>query len=367
MNYEDRIYQSRAVAWLCKTRQGIVESPAGSGKTVIASTALARVTLSRERSVKVRVGWIAHTIEQCEQAVIALDQFPEAKKFMDIKIACAAAEMDWSDRDVLIVDECQWSGCGQWFNQISTCSGARWGFSATPFDEKDPTRNDIVRDLFGGKIFVISRNDIQDKLAIANVIVLESTDADIQNKIDNVANLSIKRRQRFWTGKKWELEAQCKWQACMEIGIMENRSRNDSIIGHAIQHSNDHVLILVNNIEHGEWLKTNIPGSHICFSKMGKKLRSATIEGFKSGRIPCLIATSLADEGLDVPIANVLILACGGRSENKVIQRTGRVLRKAEGKDSAIIYDFADNYHPMAANHFKKRMSIYKKLGYTIL
>ena len=97
---------------------------------------------------------------------------------------------------------------------------------------------------------------------------------------------------------------------------------------------------------------------------MGKKKRAEAIEGFKNGTIKCLIATSLADEGADLPRTNVLILVSGGRSEAKTIQRTGRALRVFPGKSHATVYDFNDNFHPLAAKHSLRRREIYTKLGY---
>jgi superfamily II DNA or RNA helicase len=79
-----------------------------------------------------------------------------------------------------------------------------------------------------------------------------------------------------------------------------------------------------------------------------------------------MIATSLADEGLDVPRAAVLILAAGGRSASKIEQRTGRVMRPHESKEIGTIHDFADEGASFAHAQFKARMKIYKKLGYTI-
>lgn len=79
-----------------------------------------------------------------------------------------------------------------------------------------------------------------------------------------------------------------------------------------------------------------------------------------------VIAASLADEGLDLPMANVLILVSGGRSSAKIEQRTGRVLRQWVGKEGSLIYDFEDHQHPMMRRHAMARQRLYWKLGYTI-
>ena len=95
-------------------------------------------------------------------------------------------------------------------------------------------------------------------------------------------------------------------------------------------------------------------------------LLAVAVAAFRAGGLKVLIATSLADEGLDVPRASVLILACAGRSAGKVEQRTGRVLRSFAGKDCGIIHDFTDTQHFMLHSQSKARMKLYQRLGYEI-
>lgn len=359
--------------------------PTGGGKSRVVAMALEMVISKKVRTEKVKIGWIAPTIEAREQGLFAMNQIPLVAD-QDILCVCAASGISMADRDIVIVDECKHSCSETWFEMVSKCPN-RWGLDASPFSD-DAEKNSKISDLFGNNILVIRRSEMGDAITSAKVIVLNDSDGELQSKIDEDWKLRFNKRKRFlrrqvtrcyrisgswrktinfWKGMKWKIEAQCKWIACMEFGIAENVARNDAVIREALRHSEDHVLILVNSIEHGEKLQERISGSKLCFSKMGKKDRRETISKFKSGEIGCVICTSLADEALDVPIADVLILVSGGRSEQKAVQRTGRVLRRFEGKEIATIIDFADNYHPMAANHFKKRLLIYRKLGYTIL
>lgn len=126
------------------------------------------------------------------------------------------------------------------------------------------------------------------------------------------------------------------------------------------------VLVLVSTIEHGEQLAAEIDGAVLVHAKLGKKKRAAAIEGFRSGEIRCLIATSLADEGLDVPRASVLILASGGRSAGKIEQRAGRVLRPHEGKEFGLVHDFTDRGSVMGAAQARAREKTYRSLGYAV-
>ena len=390
-------YQQAAVDFLATKRRAAVQSPAGSGKTIIAAAALCRVVTSRPRPDKVKIGWLANTLEQCQQARDALAKFPTMTQKVDVRIACAAADTDWSDRDVLIVDECHHGIAPQWSAQISTCKGALWGFTATPPEDEELLAK--WREMFGNSIHVVQRLAAASKLSKAVVVLLPDTDAGLDVPIDTKVEKDVRWREKYFMGGAigraqqtlWTLQrrqpkpdqliaaaedtvkqlrqrlwGQVAWQTCIDIGIVENRARNAAAVATARRHASDSVLLLVNKIEHGEALCGQIPGAVMCFSKMGKKKRREAIESFKTGKCRCLVATSLADEGLDVPIANVLILVSGGRSTARTEQRTGRVLRVAPGKTHGLIYDFKDEWHSLAAKHSRRRVEIYRSLDYHI-
>ena len=51
-----------------------------------------------------------------------------------------------------------------------------------------------------------------------------------------------------------------------------------------------------------------------------------------------MVTSKVLDEGIDVPEANIGIIASGTGSKRAYIQRLGRILRKKEGKE-AILYE----------------------------
>jgi len=59
----------------------------------------------------------------------------------------------------------------------------------------------------------------------------------------------------------------------------------------------------------------------------------------------------------------VLIIASGGYSETKAIQRVGRGLRKKKSGGKLKVYDFIDASQYLEA-HSKQRIKIYKKEGF---
>lgn len=144
--------------------------------------------------------------------------------------------------------------------------------------------------------------------------------------------------------------------------ILENEERNKHIIDIAkfMQNSNIPTLILVQRINHGEKLEKAIPNS--VFVQGKSKKRQEVIEDMRAGRMNTMIATSLADEGLDIQRLQCLIMAGGGKSPIKCKQRVGRVIRKCEDekKKKAIVYDFNDIGRWLPA-HSKARKKILKE------
>lgn len=57
------------------------------------------------------------------------------------------------------------------------------------------------------------------------------------------------------------------------------------------------------------------------------------------GQLQALVAIRCLDEGVDVPVMRSAIIMASSRNPRQFIQRRGRILRKAPGKDAAEIYD----------------------------
>jgi superfamily II DNA or RNA helicase len=365
-----RPYQVEPVAILSRLKRAMVIAPAGSGKTVIAAAALDRVLRAVKRTKKVKVGWLANTQEQCQQAKAALALFKATSEMAEVKVRCAAAEETWADRDVLIVDESHHSAAPSWKAQIESCSGARWGFTATPESENfDAVERDAaLEELFApaSEWIRVDRGDVGSSLSKAKVTWLDVYCPGLQGKIDAEISKTYYSRLRHWGGKPGELRAMVAWQMCIAHGIVGNKERTALAIQMAAEHveRGDSTLVLVNQVEHGQQVAEAISGAVACYSGMGAKARRHALYDFKTGKVKCIVATSLADEGLDVPIASALVLVSGGKNKAKAEQRTGRVLRAFAGKEVARIYDFEDTFHPLMKKHADARRKVYERLGY---
>ena len=145
-----------------------------------------------------------------------------------------------------------------------------------------------------------------------------------------------------------------------KAGIVENDLRNEVVRNCAEYLANNgrRVLILVKQIKHGEFLEYSIPNSVFLHGSCSPKDRKDHIEKMRNSSSVITIASSIFDEGIDVKPLDALVLAGGGKSQTRALQRIGRTLRPFSNKKNAIVVDFYDDMKYMR-NHSKKRMKIY--------
>jgi len=352
-----RPYQQRAVEWAIQG-DGLIIAPAGCGKTLIASSIVKHFS---EKFHGMTFGWLAPTRETCQQAISSLKAVGVDPSIVEVR--CPHESVDFSSKKVLIVDEAKHAPAESWRRIIESCKGRRYGFDATPWCD-DPERNEILLMLFRNSAHEIKREELVNVLAHATVFLSSATDFFIQSKIDDQIEKLFTDRKRYMRIPHTELRAMCAWEAITDIGICQNKNRNAAAIMFA--KCEPQTLVLVPRVTLGEEYAKAIDGSVLVHSKMPKKARRAAMEEFKAGNIRAMIATSLADEGLDLPNVRTLVMVSGGRSAQKTIQRASRALRRCEGKDEAFIHDFKDNFHPLAHAHAKKRIKCYQQLGCSI-
>lgn len=122
------------------------------------------------------------------------------------------------------------------------------------------------------------------------------------------------------------------------------------------------VLVLVKEIKHGRLIddacKVEGLDTYFISGLMNVKKRAKLIELGREKKLEVIIATTLADEGLDWPSLRTLIIAGGGKSSTRALQRVGRVVRPSEGKEYAVVYDIWDNCKYFKS-HAKQRERIY--------
>jgi len=367
---ELRPYQRDAVSFLFARDRGFVIAPAGSGKTVIAARAAA-LWMDAFGGKYGRVLWLANTQDQVSQAVKALEAEPALR--CGFHVACVAAQPDPSTFALVIVDEAHHTPAATWDALVAAVrpNATLWGFSATPWHPTDEERNESVRRVFE-VFYEVPREDVlasghvlQGAVKMHDIDGLGEFDPEIERRS---AVETARRLRRYRWADPQETARRVQWQFTVEA-IEGNAKRNFAIAGiaNAYARMGESVLILVRSIEHGKdllaLLGTDVE-ARLVYAARGKKARTRDIADFREGVYRIMLATSLADEGLDVPRASTIILAMGGRSPTKLIQRVGRVLRPFPGKTQGTIHDFLDKGSVYGYAQGRKRLSLYEEMGF---
>jgi superfamily II DNA or RNA helicase len=147
--------------------------------------------------------------------------------------------------------------------------------------------------------------------------------------------------------------------------IVENEERNNLIVDNVkiLQNLNYKIFVLFKQIKHGDILRDLFQENNLSFGYLSGKdstdIREEVKENFLSGKYNIILASTIFDIGVDVPIANALVLAGGGKSEIRARQRIGRVIRPAPKKKYVAVVDFYDQVKYLK-KHSQRRHEIYQ-------
>ena len=310
-----RPYQKEAVQAVISNHGGILAMPTGSGKTFTCLDVLTEKALV--------ICPTKYLVEQWQEQV---PDFVDVRTYQGIK--------DYKilkDYKIVVFDECHHVAASTLYKiAMKLDEQMVIGLSATP-DKREDGEDLKVYGALGKIIYTISLRSLitSGYLCDAEIDIVELEHMEW----DNISN----------------------YQEIYKDYIVDNNERNDQIIGKCEEYHGKKILILVNQIEHGEMLNDMLkPLNSIFLCSKTKK---------KSFEEDIIIATSILDEGIDLPDREVVILAGGGKSSIKVLQRIGRVLRTHPSKQMATIVDFKDSAKYLF-KHYKRRMEIYEEHGF---
>ena len=148
--------------------------------------------------------------------------------------------------------------------------------------------------------------------------------------------------------------------------VLSSKEMNDRIVADATAFvkAGKYVLILVDQIEHGDLISSTVG---ISFANGRDKGSESLIDDFNSGKIRGLVATDgLVGEGVDTRNVEVLLLANFTASKSAVLQAVGRGLRKTPQKDTCIVLDYCPEGSTMLSRHSKQRISYYKEITHNV-
>jgi superfamily II DNA or RNA helicase len=144
--------------------------------------------------------------------------------------------------------------------------------------------------------------------------------------------------------------------------LMECEARNRLIVEIALR-AEKPALVVTNRVKHaellGKMLKEAGLRAAVVTGAVKGEVRWEVYDDLSAGRVEVLAATMLADEGLDLPPLKTLVIAAGGRSKTRTLQRVGRLVRPYPGKKIAAAYELEDPAG-FSRRHLQERLKLYR-------
>lgn len=358
-NYDERDYQNDAVMTSIMYGNGIVKAATGSGKTTIAARTIG--ALNKEAIFVVHTRDLLYQTKEAFQRMFPNEDIGQIGDgvidYQSITVATMQTlailggikydkykydedYVDNEDRLDYKYDKTEWN---QYRNSVGvvmydevqricsqTAYGTRFMFEKAPYAfgySASPWRDDgsdlMIEAAFGSRIVDIDASSlIRQGFLVKPIITIKPVK-------DNV-----------WSGKTYE--------QVYKSAIVENIFRNIQVVEDATEQYElgRNTLVLVTQIKHGEMLEkmlndNGVPASFIS-GKSGMKKRRQTIQDMRDGHAPIVIASTIADVGLDVPRLQSVIEAGAGKSSVTALQRVGRIMRPFNGKDLCYFTTYED-------------------------
>jgi superfamily II DNA or RNA helicase len=229
------------------------------------------------------------------------------------------------------------------------------GLTAT-INELDPKYQDIIETIPPVKKYLIKEAVDDKRLAKPEIlsmdVTLTSAEREIYNKTSElIKNLSFKLNAyeagliskilfqggiRSKYAKEWFNQVKIRKEL---LNSSQNKLEKASQI--IKNHSNEKIMIFSETIESITKLKNilekNNINSEIIHSKIKIKERKSILEKWGIEFFPLLSVHTL-EIGYDIPHVKIAIILSNTSNINQIVQRIGRVIRKTENKEKALIY-----------------------------
>ena len=371
-------------AWVANGRKGIFEHATGSGKTFTAICAI-RDALRRGKAVVVLVP----SIGLLEQWKIELN-----KAITDIEVdylICGGKNSVWRKQGLLsawtapgtnrktitictmdtasgnvfmsgitqgehllvVADEVHRIGSQRRSRFLKVFAGERLGLSATPIRYGDPEGTAAIMDYFGGVVKPVYslRDAIHDGVLTRYFYYpmemhLSPAEQEDWNNITKQINKLYARLMAGNSGSEVNCMSDYRMRNLMlrRARIVKNADQKIALAGEIIlqnyQKGQRWIVYCDNQVQLGAvltlLLRQGIDAYEYHSEMQGD--RNETLDYFSSfGGV--LVSIRCLDEGIDIPSTTHALILASSKNPREFIQRRGRILRKADGKNFAYLYD----------------------------
>ena len=253
---------------------------------------------------------------------------------------------------VVVSDEVHHEPSGSWYKLLMRCPAPfRYGCSATPLMRPDGSDLKLIGSI-GPVIYTLTPKEAVEKGVLSRpriMFIKYNSPPEFERKL-----LSFP-----------------VWTLVYKEAIVYNSERNGAIVAackRSVQEGR-RVLILIRMLAHGRllekelarWFGTNQQVSFLQGSSVSV-VRKEVVDLFRQGLVRVIIASSIFDEGIDIPEVDTVIIAAAGKSAIKSIQRIGRGMRVSDSAHGLEIYDFEDSLHHNLMKHTRERKRAYRSM-----
>lgn len=354
INKTPRDHQSRILEVAIKEQKGVIRCATGGGKTLI--TALITAKLNKPTIIYVigidllqqfhdlfssifdeEIGFIG--AGHCEIKRINIASVWTIGRALNLKDKdMAIEEYETKDEEynesnknkivemlkttkVHMFDECHTITCATIKSIYSIIDPEHiYGLSGTPFRENGDDL--MAMGMLGEQIINVSASELIERGLLVQPII----------KFVSIPKITLKENYNF----------------IYKNYIVENPERNSIILNEvkSLIEKKYKILVLFKQINHGKILHKLFELNEInCEMLSGNdslERRNEVKKMLADGKIDVILASVIFDTGVDLPILNALVLASGGKSSIRTLQRVGRVIRIHPQKKFVAVVDFLD-------------------------
>lgn len=379
-------YQNTAIEeWRLAGCRGVFEMATGTGKTITSLAAATSVYQEQGRLALVILVPYLHLLEQWERNCRQFGFDPilcsgEHNRWqIDVKSAIqdfnigskshicilavhktAAMEKFASatrrlpaTNTLLIGDEAHGLGASNLRKALIDNTGMRLGLSATPRRWFDDEGTEVIFNYFGATCFEYTLDQAIGKFLTPyeyypQLVSLTGVELDSYEEITQkvvALSSSVKRdpekreRMKRLLLQRARIISSASQKLPVLLQLLRNQIKDHKQRGEEL----NGILIYCAAGEHREALQA-VSGLGLRCREFVHEVslsgRVRLLGEFDSGDIQVLVAIKCLDEGVDVPSTKTAFILASSTNPREFVQRRGRILRMAKGKERAIIYDF---------------------------
>ena len=374
---ELRPYQMDACeAWFHHGGQGMLAMATGSGKTITSLATTIKLLKERERLFVVVACPFQHLVDQWAEDAERFGFKPlrayESRHTWESIVNSRILDYNLGNRShvmvisthttlagdvmqaslarlsgpsLLIADEAHHLGAEVGRRSLPTQFQYRMGLSATPDRWFDDEGTKALHDYFGDTIFeftlaeAIAQGFLSEYYYYPHLVELTDDELEeyeqltrrIARLFDSTGGIKEDSLLEYLLRQRADILNRAE----NKLGTLAKLVGSEENINHALFYcvpgQKDQVLSLLGN-------RLGLRVSQFTVEESTEE-RGRLLTEFAQGRLQGLVAIRCLDEGVDVPSTEVAYILASTSNPREFIQRRGRILRKAPGKECAVLHD----------------------------